>query len=104
MDGRFIGEEIGVQSGDCYPELEWFSWRGKKYKVARVIGAWQDYGFAGWMRRPRWWQRHHKNFYQIETRDGRTFEMYCDRGSKRKVWVLLREIGVGLDRTTELKS
>ena len=92
MVGHFIDEEIEVQPGKCYPELEWFDWRGKRYEVAKVIGTWQDCGFADWMKRPRWWQRHHKNFYRIETKEGRAFEIYCDRGSKRRVWVLLREL------------
>jgi hypothetical protein len=89
---HFIGEEIEVQNGACYPGLESFRWRGDTYQVRKVVGAWQDYGFAGWMKRPRWWQRRHKNFYRIETREGRTFELYCDRGSKRMTWVLVKEL------------
>ncbi len=92
MGGYFIDEEIKVQPGECYPELNWFDWRGKKHEVAKVSETWQDYGFAGWMKKPRWWQRRHKNFYRIETKEGRTFEIYCDRGSKKRVWVLLKEL------------
>lgn len=92
MGKHFIDEEIEVQLGECYPEVEWFEWRGKRYKVARVIGVWQDHGFPGWMKRPRWWQRHHKNFYRLETKNGRVFEIYCDRGLKRKIWILFKEL------------
>jgi len=92
MSRSFIGEEIEVQPGECYPQLEWFDWRGERYEVAKVVAAWQDSGFAKWLKRPRWWQRHHRNFYQIETGGGRRFEIYCDRGAKRKVWVLLKEL------------
>lgn len=89
---RFIGEGIEVEAGKCYPELKSFVWRGHKHGVKRVVAAWQDYGFASWMKKPRWWQRHHKNYYRIETDEGRLFEIYCDRGSGKKAWVLFKEM------------
>ncbi|KPJ51282.1 hypothetical protein AMJ40_00290 [candidate division TA06 bacterium DG_26] len=92
MAGRFIGEKISVEPGECYPELRSFEWRGAQYEVLRVMEVRQAHGFARWLTRPRWWQREHKNFYQVQTKDGKVFEIYCDRGSRRRDWVLLREL------------
>lgn len=92
MGGRFIGEKINVEPGEYYPELRSFKWRGTQHEVVRVTEVRQVHGFASWLKRPRWWQREHKNFYQVQTKDGKLFELYCDRGSSRREWVLLREL------------
>ena len=67
---------------------------GREIKVT-VSG---DYGFGmSQLRRTKWWQRHHRNYYRVKTTQGEVFEIYYDRGTKlehpeRKKWFLYRQL------------
>ncbi|MEW6524576.1 MAG: hypothetical protein AB1445_13695 [Bacillota bacterium] len=43
-------------------------------------------------RRPRWYHRRHRTYYQVRTTQGRRFILYWDRGGKTHQWVLLKEV------------
>jgi hypothetical protein len=66
--------------------------------IADILEAWQDYGFGkSPMRRKRWWQRHHRNYYRVRTTEGELFEIYYDRGTrlehaKSERWFLYRQL------------
>jgi len=66
-----------------------FTWKGQRFEIQEILRLWEDHGF-GFVPPPqrRWWQRRHRVYYQVQTTDGQRFEIYWDRGSKKKEWVL----------------
>jgi len=49
------------------------------------------------LRRRKWWQRHHRNYYRVRTSQGEVFEIYYDRGTSLKhpeyrKWYLHRQL------------
>jgi hypothetical protein len=98
MVPRFFGQPIDVTtSGDVKVPVA-FHLGDHDYVVAEIIETWQDYGFGkNPLRRKRWWQRHHRNYYRIKTTEGGIFEIYYDRGTrlehaKSKKWFLYRQL------------
>jgi len=95
MPGRFVGEEILVEtSGEDGMPVS-FLWHGRTYKVDEVLRVWQDWGFS-LDRAPRkqsWRARRHRNCYIVSSGEGR-FEIYRDRGPKGG-WTLLKTFGKG---------
>ena len=60
---------------------ERFCWRGRCYRVSRVLDFWKEVG--------RWWAgEHEKGFLRVETATGGVFEIYRDCASKR--WYLYK--------------
>jgi hypothetical protein len=97
--GEFVGEPIAVDKKGAEPVR--FRWRGREYLVARVRQSWFDVGCGPQGRHIRkgWWERRRRTFYRVETPDGELFEIYWDRGSGRKDWVLYRRLHDGGDLT-----
>ena len=88
---EFIDEPIMVDYEELTTAPKTFVWRGDTYTVAEVIKSWQD-----WHTPPhadharRWMHRRHRNCFIVKTTDGQTFEMYLDRGSGKRDWVLYK--------------
>ena len=80
MARRFFGQVIEVERDDETRAPTAFSFGGERHAVARVLTSWQDYGFPNDGRRHTWRQRRHRNYYRLQTADGRRFEIYYDRG------------------------
>lgn len=99
MPPKFFGQEIQVTvSGDIKVPTA-FKFADREYIISEIVQQWQDYGFgpnaAG--RKNKWWQRRHRNYYQVKTSDGELFEIYYDRGAnlkhpELKKWVLHRQL------------
>lgn len=88
---QFIDEsvEIKFERTPWHPEA--FVWRGQEYVIARVLDTWFDYGWGPLQQRPkRWWQRRHRTYYRVETREGEVYEIYHDRA--RREWTLYRRL------------
>jgi len=91
--GRFISEEIEVVSEDFPKKPLEFAWRGKRYKVIRILSSWLDWGFpAGSPKRTNWRLRRHRNCFLVEADDLRLYEIHLDRSAKggKGAWVLSR--------------
>ncbi|MFQ6091902.1 MAG: DUF6504 family protein [bacterium] len=73
-----------------------FCWHGREYKIREVWAQWHDAGFgplppgSG-----KWWQRRHRNYFRVVTETDEIFEIYLDRGGKRKEWFLYRKLETG---------
>jgi len=93
MSTKFICEkiEVEVERDNRFPIS--FIWRGEKYSITAIKSSWPDYGFGSSPapKRVPWRMRHHRTYYQVETREGKIFELYFDRGAKEKIWILARE-------------
>lgn len=83
--GRFIDEEIEVQTGEFGRPCA-FVWRGKVFKVAELLEVRRRLDL-----KKAWWRRRHRDHFRVRTTDGRVFELYFHRGPGRRYWVLLRE-------------
>ena len=82
--------EVEVDSGEPRALI----WRGNKYEVEKVLKAWHDFGFPLGMK-PKaagWRVRHRRDYFRVLTNDGASFEIYYDRGRKRKEWVLSKQL------------
>ena len=90
---EFIGEVITVETQGEVKRPARFSWRGRTYRVVRILASWQDYSMPAQVPRPNWRMRHHRNYYHVQTDTGERFEIYLDRGAKRREWVLLKHLG-----------
>jgi len=95
---QFFGEEIEVKvSGEVRTPIS-FRLGEQEYIIADIIEAWPDYGFGkNPLRRRKWWQRHHRNYYRVRTSQGEVFEIYYDRGTSLKhpeyrKWYLHRQL------------
>jgi hypothetical protein len=88
---EFGSQEIVVRTGSRPAVPEAFQWRGKEYRIREIWGEWPDYGF-GTARKGRWWQRRHRTYFRVVTDDDEVFEIYLDRGSRRKRWFLYRRL------------
>jgi hypothetical protein len=70
-----------------------FFWDHKTFEIREIISSWEDHGLpAARLKRPHWWQRRHRVHYLVQTREGSMYEIYWDRGSKKKEWVLYMEV------------
>jgi len=94
--GEFYGERIEVNynqiPGMKLPQS--FVWRGKNYRIEKIIDTWSDHGFGSLGSRPKWWLRRHRNYYRVATSEGEIFEIYYDRGAKEKCWVIYQKISL----------
>jgi hypothetical protein len=72
-----------------------FEWEGQVMVVEAVLKRWQDFDYRPLSPKKNWRSRRHRNCFHVQTRSGRSFELYCDRGTKlgsKKVWVISREL------------
>lgn len=93
--GELIAENIEVtfeqRMGGKLPVA--FRWRGEDYEIHQVLEMWEEHGMGkAPLRRPHWWQRRHRVHYIVKLKDGDIYEIYWDRGSKKKDWTLLKRI------------
>lgn len=92
MSPQFYCEKIEVETDRGEPKS--LFWRGRRYEVKEILRAWHDFGFPLGVRPKRagWRVRHKRQYFRVLTRDGRTLEVYYDRGGKRKEWVLSKRL------------
>jgi len=98
MAPRFFSREIEVTvSGELRAPVS-FRLGEQEYAISDILQAWHDYGFGSSpLRRRRWWQRRHRNYYRVKTTQGEVFEIYHDRGTslkqaQRQKWFLYRQL------------
>lgn len=98
MAPQFFGREIEVTvSGEVKVPVS-FRLDEQEYVISKIIEAWHDRGFGlSPLRRRKWWQRRHRNYYRVKTTQGEIFEIYYDRGTsleqaKRQKWFLYRQL------------
>ena len=98
MAPQFFGREIEVTvSGEVKTPTS-FRLGKQEYVILEIMEAWPDYGFGrSPLRRKKWWQRHHRNYYRVKTTQDEIFEIYYDRGTslkhpERKKWFLYRQL------------
>ncbi|HEY3398728.1 MAG TPA: DUF6504 family protein [Armatimonadota bacterium] len=73
-----------------------FVWRGQRYEVVRLLELWTDAGRADRSaRRHGWWERHHRNYFRVETQGGETWDLYLDRSGGRRMWFVSRRWNAG---------
>ena len=98
MTDRFFGETIRVETGGELKEPRVFWIGDEQHTVAKVLAMWQDAGFGKvQVRRPRWFMRHHRTYYRVQTTTGEMFELYYDRGvslahPQYKKWYLTKRL------------
>ena len=95
---QFFGPELEVTvSGEIKVPTS-FCFGDREYLRSDIIETWSDHGFGrSPLRRRRWWQRRHRNYYRVKTTQGEVFEIYYDRGTnleypERKKWFLYRQL------------
>lgn len=114
MPDRFIGRSISVEF-DRPPALskkppcpDRFTWQDETFQITAVRRQWQDFGRRGRMARnmrPANLRRAAQRgswgvgrfYFQVETEEGRVFELYYDRAPKSAAqrsgaWFLTKEI------------
>jgi len=95
VTARFIGKIVPVnwvQDAGSKRPLS-FAWDSQEHRVSSVLLKWDDYGFGqSAPKRRTWWMRRHRTYYHVLTEQGRVFELYYDRASKKPQWVLVKEL------------
>ncbi|MBI4285130.1 MAG: hypothetical protein HY670_04410 [Chloroflexi bacterium] len=98
MAPKFFGREIEVTvSGEVKVPVS-FRIDQRQYEIAEIIAAWPDHEFGrAPLRRKRWWQRHHRNYYRVKATSDEVFEIYHDRGTRleqarKGKWYLHRQV------------
>jgi len=82
---RFFGKQIEVTTEGEPRRPVSFLLDDKLYIIEEILVAWPDHGFGATSgKRHRWWQRRHRNYYQVRTTDEEVFEIYYDRGVSLK--------------------
>jgi hypothetical protein len=70
-----------------------FTWRGREFRIEKILRTGQDWGFpAGAPRKKTWRLRRHRTYFKVLTESGRIFEIYMDRKTPDPTWVLYREL------------
>lgn len=98
MPSRFFGREIKVKVSEGVKAPVSFHLDDREYIIAEILQEWPDHGFgSNLLKRKRWWQRHHRNYYRVKTTTGEVFEIYYDRGTnlshpELKKWFLTRQL------------
>ena len=82
---RFFGKQIEVtMEGEPRHPVS-FRLDDKLHVIQEILLVWHDHGFGeNSGMRHRWWQRHHRNYYQVRTTEEEVFEIYYDRGVSLK--------------------
>lgn len=84
---KFIGEKIEVNFDRKPGPPTSFVWRERKYIIEEVVDHRLQLEFS-----KRWWQRRHRDYYQVKTTEGDLFEIYFNRGPGKRYWVLYKTI------------
>ena len=98
MDWEFVHEEIEVEFARKPGPPVAFVWRDERHEVAEVLRSWADHGFGTLGYRAKWWQRRHRTYYRVRTKEGALADFYLDRGRQR--WVLYRRSRLAGERRT----
>ncbi|MBC7327416.1 hypothetical protein H5T87_04795 [bacterium] len=85
----FVSEEITVNFEKKPGPPSSFIWRKRHFNIVKCKfqGRKLDFG-------KRWWQRHHKDYYIVEDDKGNVFQIYYNRGPRRRYWVLFKILRV----------
>jgi len=68
-----------------------FVWREQRYVVERIIKMWSDSSRPDQRRRKHgWWERRHRDYFRVQTESGEVWDIYRDRGGRRRLWYLSR--------------
>lgn len=95
MSVSFIDRELKKVQTAAGGEPQAFEWEGEVFEIEKIIKQWQDFDYSPLAPQKNWRTRRHRNVYQVLTRTGRSFELYCDRGTKlgsRRQWMLFKEL------------
>ena len=98
MAQRYFGKQVQVETTGPLHHPVAFTIEGTRHAIAEVLESWPDYGFgSNSQKRPRWWQRHHRNYYRVRTAEDEVYEIYYARGTspknpELKKWYLTRKI------------
>lgn len=84
---KFISEKIEVNFDRKPGPPTSFVWRERKYIIQEVVDHRLHLDFSR-----RWWQRRHRDYYQVKTAEGDLFEIYFNRGPGKRYWVLYKTI------------
>ena len=84
---EFIGDEVEVHFARKPGPPTSFTWRQAEFTITRIISMQRALDF-----RKRWWQRRHRDYYEVETDSGETFKLYFNRGPGRRYWVLYERL------------
>jgi hypothetical protein len=90
---NFVGQAITVETAANAPTPLALTWRGQRYVIARVLDEWVDTGYGPGhpARSRRWYTRHHRRHFTVQTAAGDVFEMYLDYADRsHRVWWLSR--------------
>lgn len=92
---NFICEKIEVEfrqeTGIKLPLS--FYWREKEYEVKEIFSSWERHSFSELGPSHKGWrQKRHRVYYLVGTDEGGVYEIYWDRGSKDRAWVLSKRI------------
>ena len=83
MAQRYFGRQVQVETAGPLRQPAAFTLEGQRHSIVEIMASWADYGFgSGSGTRPRWWQRHHRNYYRVLTSEEEVYEIYYDRGTK----------------------
>jgi len=97
---KFYSQEIQVKTCQKSGIPSAFIWRGREYRIREIWGEWPDFGF-GSMTQEHWWQRRHRTYFRVVTEDDEVFEIYLDRGARRKKWVLYRQLDTSCEQDSK---
>ena len=99
MSKTYFGKRIEVTTRGLVRQSASFRLDDKWHLVEEVVFSWKDTGFGNVPRTrpPRWWRRHHRNYYRVRTTDGDTYEIYYDRGTslnnpRYRRWYVTRQL------------
>ncbi len=85
MAQRYFGRQVRVETRGALSAPMAFTLDGKEHTVEEVVAHWSDFSFGKLpLSQPRWWQRHHRNYFHVRTSEGEVFELYYDRGTSQK--------------------
>ena len=92
---RTIGEVVVVTGGSARKGPTAFRWGDRLIEVAEVVAAWQEGGDLASRRKTAIGARQKpmRRYFDIRGRDGASYRLYVDRGSKShhpQTWVLDR--------------
>jgi hypothetical protein len=87
---QFIDEAITVEADET-TQPKSFVWRGVRYEVMEVLKVWQDWHTPSFAKHAKGWiHRRHRNCFVVRTAGDEIFELYLDRGSGKRDWILFK--------------
>ncbi|NLO05634.1 MAG: hypothetical protein GX131_07355 [candidate division WS1 bacterium] len=90
-----ISERIEVEMAETELAMKVpaaFVWDGTRYEIERILDFNFDIGFGAQKRGRAWYNRRHRNCYRVEASDGHVYDIYLDRSSHQRKWVLYQRV------------